>query len=132
MSLPKILPIRTGQRHHFALRVVSKPVPNAEPVEVYEWVPRTPGTDGAGFVAIVSGIAYLPLQDVRRLVGDQAAQTAALFEAGKLEVFYDGERMEEGGASIPELYAHGLALKIYALSSVGSDPFAEAPAASQL
>lgn len=130
MSLPEVLPILTSERVTFEIRShTPKPEKEGdEPVEVYDWFAVS--KPGDRLCAVVSALDFLELRRLRG-IDDIHARNDEVFKAARVEAFYKG-RPIGGQEKIPDAHHYSLIAKIVALSSVGSDPFAEAPAASPL
>lgn len=121
MSLPEVLPILTSERVTFEIR--SHVV---EGSEVYDWFAVS--KPGERLAAAVSAIDFLELRRLRG-IEEIHARNDEVFKVARVEVFYKGKPIG-GQEKIPEAHHYSLIAKIVALSSVGSDPFAEAPAGS--
>ena len=114
---PEVLPIRTTDRVLYEL----------QPVESgYDWVAVR--RIGDRLTAEVSPITYL---DIRKAgsIEDNEAQNDAVLQMARVKTYYKGAPC---GAedTIPASHVYRLASKVVALSSVGADPFGEAPAGS--
>lgn len=120
--LPDVLPVRTSERVAFELRAI-----NDAETPHYEWVAVK--QIGDRLTAVVSAVEYLEMRAIRKL-DDEIERIDRLIANGRVEVWH--QRASIGGVEkIPEMHVYSLAGKITALSSVGSDPFGTAPAASQ-
>lgn len=115
--MSEVLPIRTSDRIVYELRPVG---------DGHEWFAVT--RPGERLAAIVSPISYIDMRQARA-IDDATARIDKAIDLARVEVFFRGEPLG-GPGCIPELHIYSLAAKVFALSSVGSDPFAEAPAAS--
>lgn len=117
MATPEVLPIRTTDRVLYEL----------QPIEGrHEWVAVR--RVGDRLTAAVSPLNYLDLRKVR-LVADSADQADEALKLARVEAYHKGTPC--GGAeAIPELHLYSLVARVVALSSVGADPFGEAPAGS--
>lgn len=118
MALPEVLPIRTTDRITYELRPVG---------DGHEWF--AVAKPGDRLAAIISPISYIDMRQARA-IEDPTARIDRAIELARVEVFFRGAPLG-GPGCIPELHVYSLAAKVFALSSVGSDPFSEAPAALQ-
>lgn len=116
-TLPEVLPIRTSDRITYELR--------ADGLE-YGWFAVT--RPGDKLAAVISPISYIDMRQARA-IEDPTARIDRAIELARVEVFFRGAPLG-GPGCIPEIHIYSLAAKVFSLSSVGSDPFAEAPAAS--
>lgn len=112
---PEVLPIRTSDRVLYELT----------PAEAgHEWRPVR--RLGERLTAAVSPLSYLDLRKVRQL-DDPTEQADEALKLARVEVFHGGAPCG-GTEAIPESHLYTLVARVVALSSVGADPFAQAPA----
>jgi len=122
VTYPEIVPVLTDERVCFELRAE----PGADGV-TYRW--RAVAAPGDRLAVKVSALDYLALRPIRK-IADADASNDAVLEAAKVETIYLG-RSWEGVAKIPIHHQYSLVATILGMSTVGSDPFFVAPAASQ-
>jgi hypothetical protein len=116
--LSEVLPIRTTDRITYELRPVG---------DGHDWF--AVAKPGERLAAIISPISYIDMRQARG-IEDATARIDRAIELARVEVFFRGAPIG-GPERIPELHVYSLAARVFALSSVGSDPFGEAPVGSQ-
>jgi hypothetical protein len=114
---PEVLPIRTSDRILYELAPVD---------DGHAWQPVR--RLGSRLTAAVSPLNYLDLRKVRR-IEDSAEQADEALKLARVEVFHAGAPCG-GPEVVPELHLYSLVARVVGLSSVGADPFSEAPVES--
>lgn len=120
-TYPEIVPVMTDERVCLELR----PEKGADSV-VYHW--RAVAAPGDRLAVKVSALDYLALRPIRKIT-DADASNDAVLEAAKVETFYRGNSWQ-GFQKVPVVHQYSLVAAVLSMSTVGSDPFFEAPAGS--